>query len=656
MLDHIDRITNGAQQSSGSDSTTLATEERTPNTGLFSTSIRALNLSVRPYNALKRQGLTTLRDALLVVKQFRESGDIPVRNLGRKSIAEIEQKIDAYFAQHQANQQSVYADTASKATPQADSSNAPRKTLQDLRTVIANEIHCGRLSKEAVFLGYTLQYWLQHDFSDKSIRWLTYACRSLENALSFETVCEEMISLLDNIPASNLEIFVRRSLTERPTLEELGQERKVTRERIRQIEYRTRRRIALRLPNSPCLRIQSAIVAAKEMGVRITHSAWVEQVTKSGLLGRWRPGNSDLSSVTPLDLMLAICSLAEAETASAHFVLPGNLRLITGDESVSAYVVETLRQLPRQTVRDIRKQAKNGGAVYIPLISEELGVSDEETRSLLSHLEYEHVTDDWYMLRARETQIGFDRTWAFVHTVLKMLQFCGPLTIEQICRGARRHASRKGHTVAPPDVLSQILTRYHFVIDDGYITWHHDNPSTASASEMVALRVIEQLGPVVSHFELVQAFIDAGLSIPSLSSVLRYSPLFVKVDFGLYKLRGKAVSQGDTERTRLRQPVTDANAEIAFDTSGAIRLKLNLGSIAIASGVIYTTRLPILTGRWAVYVNRAMCGSLTVRDKQIWSLMKPFRLIKAQIGDRVELKFDTWEHVVHVAKVNDESQ
>ena len=81
-----------------------------------------------------------------------------------------------------------------------------------------------------------------------------------------------------------------------------------------------------------------------------------------------------------------------------------------------------------------------------------------------------------------------------------------------------------------------------------------------------------------------------------------------------------------------------------------------LGSIAIASGVVYTSYLPNLTGKWTAYVNGAACGSITVRDKQIWSLMKPLKVIKVRVGDRVELKFDTWEHAVHVAKVNDEPQ
>ena len=547
---------------------------------LYMKHIGVLDLSVRAHHALKSYGCTAIGQAIDVLREYCEAGFTRVRNFGHKGIMELDAKLSAYLIQYEGSRSSGNATDASAIALRSDPFDSDlTKRWRSLIRLVVGEVEQDRLNGVAVFDGYPLAYWLHKDITSNSKQWLKRMCQRLEHALLLQSVSDELVSLLMDIPARDLDIFMRRTLALRPTLEELGREWGLTRERIRQIERRTERRLADRISVSPCLRIQSAIAIAKEMGAEITYSAWVERITRSGLLGQWSPqaNKGILSTITPADLLIAVCNLSEAGTASAHCLLPENLRCLIGHEDVTANVIKTAKQLPKATIRDIRKQAKNGGAVHIPSTSKELGLPVEETRALLLQLGYERVTDDWFMLKPHKTQEEFDRTWAVVHTVLKMLRFCGPLEIDQAARGLRRRASRQGYSVPPPAVLTQVLTRYRFVVKDGYVTWHDDNLSTASTGETIALGLVEALGPVVSHFELVQAFIEAGLSVPALSAVLRYSPLLVKVDSGLYKLRGKAVSHGDIEKARLRQPITDTNSEIKFDTSGAIHLRLNLG-------------------------------------------------------------------------------
>jgi hypothetical protein len=366
-----------------------------------------------------------------------------------------------------------------------------------------------------------------------------------------------------------------------------------------------------------------------------------------GVVGNIHP---KMSSV---DLMFAVCNPEKSADIPKHFQMPENLRLVVNYKNLSASAVKAIAQLPKEAVRAVRKQAKNGGAVHVPSVTKDLGLTVDETRSVLSELGYKQISSDWYMLRPRKSGKGADRLWAVFHTVLKMLQFCGPLEVKEVCSGLRKHVSRQGYVVPPIPIMLQVLTAYGFKLQDGRISWPCENLSTTSTSETIILRELDRLGPVVSHFELLQAFAQAGLSVPALYVTLRYSPLFAKADMGLYKLRGKVITQGDIQNTKERQTVTVADPEIQFDPTGVICFRLNLGSMAIAGGAMYTAHIPNLTGKWACCADSLACGTVSVRDNQIWGLAKSFRTIKACVRDRVELKFDTWQRTVTVTKVSD---
>jgi hypothetical protein len=57
--------------------------------GMYLTSIQVLKLSIRPYNALRHQGLTTLGHAAAVLQEYHKQGTTSVRNLGHKGLAEL---------------------------------------------------------------------------------------------------------------------------------------------------------------------------------------------------------------------------------------------------------------------------------------------------------------------------------------------------------------------------------------------------------------------------------------------------------------------------------------------------------------------------------------------------------------------------------------
>ncbi len=613
---------------------------------LYDIPLSVLGLSLRPYNALMRQGLTTL-GAMLVVREFHRKGSVAIRNLGGKSMAELEQKLAEYLGDR-ANDLLTTNRVVKVAQPVDDL----KERWQELQRNLNQEISLERLCGNVILDSRTLDAWLNRDIV------LQGEAHSLEKVLAYKTICDELVELFEGATSDRVEMFTYRFGFKRRTLEELGDKRKITRERVRQIVKRIETTINERLLIKPCFRIQSALAIAEEMGSEIVFSDWVRRISASGLLGKWdaETAVNIPPNLSPADLMIAVCNLQHSKSVLDCYKLPENLRLVLGHKKLSATIIKVINDTPKETIRAIHRQARNGGAVHVPSTAKELALNDEETRVVISSWGYKRISDDWYMLRPQKRGQKNHHLRAVFYNVLKMLKFCGSLELKDVCGGLRKHVSRGGYLVPPPSILAQVLTAHGFQLRDGYVSWQHENPSTASSSEEVVLREIDRNGPIVSHFELVQAFAQSELSLPALSVTLRYSPLFTKVETGLYKLRGKNITQGDIERTQKRQPLTDADPEVEFDLSGSICFRVNLGSMAITSGVIYTAHILNLTGSWASFADGDSCGTVKIRDNQIWGLMKTFRAIKVNLGDRIELRFNTWERTVNVAKVSNENQ
>jgi hypothetical protein len=277
-----------------------------------------------------------------------------------------------------------------------------------------------------------------------------------------------------------------------------------------------------------------------------------------------------------------------------------------------------------------------------------IAVEDDDARQVLKGLGFTCVTSNWYVPFediSRQFQMR-DRTWAAFHTVLRMLRFCGQLNLNEVHLGLSKHAERLKYDVPPVDVLHRILEMYGFTIDEGRVAWKHDNPSALSGGEELIFRELKSYGGIVGYFELVQAFENAGKSLPALSKTLAYSALFKKAAIGLYILRGTSVTELEIQKAKERQPQTVSNTEITFDLSGEVVFRLNLGSLTISTGVIYAPCLQYLSGTWYVELDGQVYGNLKISDHQLWGLGKVLRAMHLQVGDRVELRFDTWSRAV----------
>jgi hypothetical protein len=232
-----------------------------------------------------------------------------------------------------------------------------------------------------------------------------------------------------------------------------------------------------------------------------------------------------------------------------------------------------------------------------------------------------------------------------------MSQYCGPLPEEEICAGLRYTVSRTGFPVPPLEVMAVTLHTYGYKSEENLWYWDGEIDEELSAGEVIILNCIKECGVVVHHTELAQAFINSELSFPSLHATLNRSPLFRRVEKGLYILRGTPISNHDIKRAEGVGEKTPVNLEVKYVKTGGIVVYLSLGILAIGTGVVFSEQLPNLTGDWECCVENNSFGKLRATETEFRNLQKPFEHLKCKVADRVKFTFDVWKRTVIIEKL-----
>ena len=244
------------------------------------TPLGALELSIRPYNALRRGGITTIGQlATMSREQIRE-----VRNVGERALAEIEEKLVAYLTVHPLPTKPAPSMEKPKSSPPPppladpkvlnsarekgiplDGISVKRLALPESFQILLHRENIETISELALqprkkwrrrvtvvqHLNRYLAWLIEQDETiwanevtgqDISpLHWLELTETSMEN------LAGKWLSVLDS--RDNQVVRWRYGLEgEELTLEEVGERLNITRERVRQIQNRTRR--ALGKPQS----------------------------------------------------------------------------------------------------------------------------------------------------------------------------------------------------------------------------------------------------------------------------------------------------------------------------------------------------------------------------------------------------------------------
>ena len=512
------------------------------------------------------------------------------------------------------------------------------------------QIRSRLLHPQASAAGKPIAYWLSSARTANSSSIAEIFSAILGDSLN---ICDEISKFLERINhkyrAPHIAILLGRYGLANRTLEDIGNQLGMTRERVRQICGKLKARVVN--PRFTCLRIQSALLIAADMGQEITFQHWSDVIRSSGIVGDWT--SDAYHDIDPIEALIAICNLAGPN--SSKLTLPDNLRLavdlaISGKPHLAAWYAVATQSVSKVTSKIIKRHTAHSGGVNARWLSREINVELENVSAVLSSLGYEAISKDWFIPGDPSDPKRTSKDEVCHRTLQKMLHYCGALTVDELCGGLRSVLSRQQFPVPPPDVMQVLLARGGYKSSGGLYSWTGEHGETLSRSEEIILDCLKR-ERVVHHAELTKAFQASGLSFPALHAALRHSPLFSKVEPGLYRIRGSEVTRQDVDRARSAGESIPASVEVEYDKRGLVSVKLTLSVIGAYTGNIACTQLPNLKGEWSCLVSGRRSCMLVATEAEFRRLRKPFELLKCQAGDRIHLLFNTWDRTVVMEKV-----
>ena len=611
--------------------------------------IELLNLSLNSFSALTRADVRTVGEVVHLAK----SGEMQtIPNLGRKSFLEITAKLA---------QVNVFDASVNESPTIQD--DILRRVVRWQSQLISKQLSRGLLHENATIAERSIKDWLAEIEKIETNHVYEVLAAILASSLN---ICEEIEFFLDQIPGQyRMTILIAMHGLKPKNLRQTGDDLGISRERVRQIrnELKGRATYISNLKTRPALlRMQSALLIAEDLGLDITYEQWKQRIRSSGLVGDWT--SQDFVGTNGVKAMIAICNLL-ADSKIRWLQIPKNLQYATqlaalGTPNIPAKILYARDTLSDEIKRLINRHTKFSGGVHLKWLSQECDTKLEEMKDILQGLGYSVLSKDWFAPHQSSYSDVFHRC------LRKMFQYCGRLSIDDICAGIRHRASRSGFSVPeyladkgavlsrsefpvpPPDVMAEILRIHGYHCEDELYNWDGPLDGKRNKGEIVIMNCLERIGPVLHHTELTQAFMESDLSFPTLHATLNYSPLFDKIERGLYKLRGRKVSYEDLERAKDAGEPQSLRPEVEYDMDGNIKVSITLSAIALGSGTIFCQRFPDLSGDWHCKVDGQETGELNATENEFRSLKRSFELLNCQPGERLKFIFNTWERIVTI--------
>jgi len=635
-----------------------------------------LGLSSRPYNALRRAGVTTLAK----LRNLTDDDLLKIRCLGLSSLAEIKDKLSPEYlsgldltsavgGQEEADKREYASVPTSRlvgeqmtlalAKPSPESSfsrfpelasrlcsvfenqglldelclppqaknNLHQATGEEIETLADLQIllKVGKLRREPLN-----QYWqtLTGKHAANRVKGaLQKVMDWLEKVLTYDSLDDEVGDLVDHLSDRERLILISRFGTEkRLTLEEIGHQLGITRERVRQLENKAQKKLTNQIVKSSLFYSTGAVILLKRMGEDATLNSWKQQLMDIGFL----------KEASSLNLLIAISSATETPKLALSEELWQLLKTGVSPRILAA----------RKPVLDkARRFCRNSGAIRLTsLVNDELSEVDAE-RILRSH-GFTEVHPGWWV-----TEVG---KYAPERVARKVIAYCGPVSPPTMRHALRRHLSRLQFPTPPSEVLVRILEHTgHFALVDGLLQ-SSEMPAkkprlTGPESVFIGLAQIE--GPLLS-FELIhRSLINEGFSTAAVSQLLSRSPIVQKVAAGLYILLGSRYDSTDIERANFQLRRVSANYSMKPRSDGVIEFEANVGPWMVYGGVLSSGPAARMKGTWTIIVDGTNQEELIIESGFVRGLKKASESLGIVPGDRIRIEFNTWNREAIITKV-----
>ena len=239
---------------------------------------------------------------------------------------------------------------------------------------------------------------------------------------------------------------------------------------------------------------------------------------------------------------------------------------------------------------------------------------------------------------------------------IKVITCCGTVPPSSIRRALRKHLLRLPSPVPTSEVLVKVLeSTGNFVFKDGrlFLTEKSMAKPALNRSEKVFLRLFQDEGPILPFESIYHSVLEADLSAASVISLLTYSPLVHRVEFGLYTLVGSFYDNIDIEIAKSRVTKVSSNYTMRPRVDGIIEFETNVGLWMIYSGTLYAGPAKRMKGRWKISHASPREDELVI-DKTFISGMKYVsEELGIVAGDRIRIEFDTNARQVEITKITE---
>jgi len=614
--------------------------------------IAILGLSVGVMNSLKRANITTLAQ----LSDYSKTDLLSVRSIGITRLDQIGKEMNSFLigllpdAERKPAIQISHESNAKLPPVDQDISQQLCELARNLRDIFQGKVSINfirliprlwddlvnalgkepksfaELEQSAKKLETDFGYSIDSNNTERHLA-LKRTIQWLKRAIKYGCIDEEIDYVVSSLNEREQMILAGRYKIDSPlTLEAIGQQLGITRERVRQIQVKVQRKLITQIKRSTLLYSTAALYILKTQGENASLANWTKQLADNGFLKAPRY----------LDLLIAVAKA----TNSRELALPEEF-----PQSLETHISKRVLAAMKSVVEKARKMCRNCGAVRaFSLVNEKASEEDVEQILRLNH--FEEVYPGWWTRDTGESvpeRVG-----------VKVITYCGPVSSSTMRYALRRHLSRFQLPSPPSDVLAKLLEQKgSFTFTNALIqlTKAPAKKPSLTGPERVFLDMALSNGPIVSFETVHHKLLEAGLSTGSVTSVLKYSPIVQKISVALYSLLGAKYDEIDVQEAQAQLTRIPANPTLRARSDGVIEFETNAGTWLEYGGVLASGPAASLRGEWKLINNGMESRQLIVDGNFMRGLSQVSKSLGVMPGDRIRIDFNTWTREAKMTKV-----
>jgi hypothetical protein len=404
------------------------------------------------------------------------------------------------------------------------------------------------------------------------------------------------------------------------TLESVGQQYKLTRERVRQIQARALKRLASRSFPVPFATKAIGVLGA---AVPDVESALSQTVAEAGVSrAHFHPSGLEIAA-HHLGLRWPFASVAIGSDKALTY-------------ANDAEALSKSHQL-------LRRRTSEQGCANITALAAELGIEGTKTNGLSRILNIDGHT----------VWLDSDKEWLYTTSSARnrLYNLCGKIfgVTEKVHLSELRRAVSKSRRLAmcpPQGILAAFIERCGLSHVENGIAIAVPGagiPPAPGSAEACMVRVLNTYGPVMDGEDFAEKCIAEGLNATTVYIYRLISPLISSLGRNVFCRVGAEVPPGSVESVIAGRRTTPLAYDHGWTVKGNLWFGLELSRQQLVAGGfrLNTFVRDFVQGEWEVLLpNGTSFETVTAREMFIWSFRKQLKLLGAEPGDLATFEFN----------------